>query len=84
MTRNSSKINHRNFIKRVYYLFFDLFKGLYYKIPLCCIHQFTWEGFIGASSAVKRAKYFNIPIGRFGGKYVPCNKCMIKFKRRAR
>lgn len=51
-----------HWLDRLYYLFFDLFWGLYYKYPLCCIIQFSYETFKGIHSAKHRWETFEIAI----------------------
>lgn len=81
-----------HWIDRLYYFFFDLYWGLYYKYPLCCILQFSCETFRGIFSAKHRWETFGFivynkpPSFEEKEKYivvekiqhVPCDKCMKK------
>ena len=92
--RKFFKTDH--WLDKLYYFFFDLFWGLYYKYPLCCVIQFSYESLKATHSAEYRWETFGIKIcdkpPKFKEKrkyvviekiqHVPCNRCMRKIIKR--
>lgn len=76
----------RIFYKRLSRLLSNIRQGFYYKIPLCCNLQWSFDDFLLGEAAInrviKRNSYFR---GLYANhstelEYIPCGKCFNKFK----